>query len=1280
MQHWLANGFISTMARWSFAPRAALAVAALCIAGVHACDRETSELSGTRGGLSMAARQLRGYVTVVDACSFGLTGMEVEPGADAVWWAASGSTPEELEEGWLAAAADVVLDLSAGLPLADEDGSGFFDPDPSDFGDPDSFANVPAGVAYVELAAGVEWGTISTLALRELGNATDGVAEDASRDEVLLDRARNGRTLGFVVLQKIRPGAEQVLVDYPTLFDNCLQLSEDLRVRWSIVPAVGDAPSTIELGLEAPLRRGQYMGFGPATPGATNRRMGGADAAVMGYKLSAEDEPFLLDVKMTSYATCNYGAAQSELAGVCEDSSLAGGAEGVDNLDLVYAHRQSGITFVRWSRALDTGDAVYDYPLTPGTPQDFVWAVGSSSPSSGGGVGDVAPWKGPALNYHGPNPETDAHEVEGVDVGATGYRTCGVPKPAPTQEQIADSVVRVDSDGFDGRFDKSTMLSGGSAQLFWTVDEGRGEIRLGARFLNPANWVSIAFGERMIGSHAYVGYFNQEQGVLRVDTYDMTDITADGVRPISAPLSVANAVLRNDGGMSLEVWRPLDMSDGRPPLDPGSDQPIVWAYGDTWEYEPVAANEHVDRSARPTIINLKTGSASEGGADARLLIHSWLMGVSWGVLIPGAVLAARFLRNNGAKLVILQELVTRGAGTWFKIHSNLVMTASVATLIGGILSLWEAEEHGSRHLQSTHADIGVATLVLLVAQFVIAQIRPPGAPPKPLKRVVWEYTHRILAAAAGGSAIACLVTGVIELERHGAGDTDRQLIVVLVWLGFVVLSFVTLECASRRVAKAEPLVKADSAQSSNGAQSLELSNIHSEEDAGAADGADAEPGATEDSSTETGQLSSSQGTALPSAKSGMPQLCGSTLLLLAAGLAVVMLPLILWAYGIIGGSTGIAAPMPVGGSDGEGSVALRPNVPISGPRDGWYARIVEDNTNGACRAFPVAHVGDGWCDDFAPFNTAACSWDGGDCCNVTAPLFDCKDPDSSHYGEAAPKGASWPVPRNPRYKVPNRPITGQSFHGSYTNYYEFSGGKRDNEVRIAEGQPEYFDPDTWEITIGGLVAEEITITAQELIDLFGIEERVYRHRCVEAWSVVVPWAGFPMAKLIEWVKPDAEAQYVQFTTWDNADVRTGAARWPWPYVEGLTLEEAAGEMAFFGVGAYQDDLFAVNGGPIRAVLPYKYGFKSAKAIRRIDFVVDRPVTFWDGVSVEYGFFANVNPSRPHRRWSQARETAFSTDAGGNTVSERIDTLLYNGYEARVSYLYEELADEEDVFF
>ena len=229
----------------------------------------------------------------------------------------------------------------------------------------------------------------------------------------------------------------------------------------------------------------------------------------------------------------------------------------------------------------------------------------------------------------------------------------------------------------------------------------------------------------------------------------------------------------------------------------------------------------------------------------------------------------------------------------------------------------------------------------------------------------------------------------------------------------------------------------------------------------------------------------------------------------------------------------------------------------------------------------------------------------------------------------------------------------------YNNYYEFTTSK-EGVATLAKD----FPTSPWQVEVGGLVHNPRVYDIDDL-RAFPQEERIYRLRCVEAWSMVIPWTGFPLASLLAEVEPMTSARYVTFTTKLDDEHMPGLMSpfYPWPYTEGLRLDEAMNDLALLVTGLYGKELAPQNGAPIRLAVPWKYGFKSIKAIVRIDLVEEQPPTLWNAIAPqEYGFYANVNPQVPHPRWSQASERRIGE-------SGRRETLLFNGYADQVSSLY-----------
>lgn len=258
----------------------------------------------------------------------------------------------------------------------------------------------------------------------------------------------------------------------------------------------------------------------------------------------------------------------------------------------------------------------------------------------------------------------------------------------------------------------------------------------------------------------------------------------------------------------------------------------------------------------------------------------------------------------------------------------------------------------------------------------------------------------------------------------------------------------------------------------------------------------------------------------------------------------------------------------------------------------------------------------------------------------------------------------YPAKHNDTYKL-DVPLTKAEDAANYNNFYEFGMSKDivDASQRLAT-RP-------WSIQVDGLVEKPFEIGFDDLVRKLPLEERLYRFRCVEAWAMAVPWTGIPLKSFVNLAKPLSGAKYIRFETFLNPRVAPGQnQRWyPWPYVEGLTIAEAANDLPLLVTGIYGKPLPTQHGAPLRLITPWKYGFKSVKSIRKISFVAERPKTFWEALQAsEYGFWANVNPAVPHPRWSQASEQVLGS-------RDRRPTLIYNGYGEQVAGLYKGLEGE-----
>lgn len=279
---------------------------------------------------------------------------------------------------------------------------------------------------------------------------------------------------------------------------------------------------------------------------------------------------------------------------------------------------------------------------------------------------------------------------------------------------------------------------------------------------------------------------------------------------------------------------------------------------------------------------------------------------------------------------------------------------------------------------------------------------------------------------------------------------------------------------------------------------------------------------------------------------------------------------------------------------------------------------------------------------------------------LSAPLMGCaedKKPDAKNESAAA---KLYPAKRNPEYN-PKWDLTDEKIAANYNNFYEFSLNKE--EVAKLVGP---FQISPWSVEVDGLVEKPMKLDLDEILKIAPLEERVYRFRCVEAWSMIVPWTGFPLSKLIERCKPKAEAKFVRFVTVNRPEQMPGMKRIYqklWPYFEGLRMDEAMHPLTMVVTGIYGKPLPKQHGAPIRVIVPWKYGYKSPKSIAKIEFVDKQPPTFWETLAAnEYPFESNVDPAVPHPRWSQATERDINT-------GDRVRTLAYNGYADAVAKLY-----------
>ncbi len=263
-----------------------------------------------------------------------------------------------------------------------------------------------------------------------------------------------------------------------------------------------------------------------------------------------------------------------------------------------------------------------------------------------------------------------------------------------------------------------------------------------------------------------------------------------------------------------------------------------------------------------------------------------------------------------------------------------------------------------------------------------------------------------------------------------------------------------------------------------------------------------------------------------------------------------------------------------------------------------------------------------------------------------------------------PSSGLYPAKQNEKFTL-DRAVTEEKINLNYNNFYEFSPNKS-----LAK-QPQALKLRPWTVKIDGMVEKPLEIGIDDLLKQMPLEERLYRHRCVEAWSMAIPWSGFPLAKLVELAKPLTSATYLRMETFFDKTMAPEQRKsyLPWPYTEGLTMAEATNELAFLVTGAYGKPVSKQQGAPLRLAVPWKYGFKSIKSITKFTFTDQRPKSYWEALQAsEYGFWANVNPQVPHPRWSQATEEVIGTN-------KRVPTQLFNGYGEQVADIYKGLDKE-----
>ncbi|KAI4297374.1 hypothetical protein L6164_037268 [Bauhinia variegata] len=828
------------------------------------CTR-TSPLVGLESEFEMVQHQLRGYMKIIDDCSFRVSEFDMLSGSDVHWWGASGIEFDN---------------LTTGFNISDHKLNGTYKNS--------SFV--------VQLRKNVTWDMIQVLAVWDQPTASD-------FGHVFLGELMNSTT-GAPTLAPAPSSSTHA--DYgeskghflkkQTMFDNCKVLSDSFRVRWTL----NVKEDSIEIGLEAATGIMNYMAFGWASPNATSEFMIGSDVTVTGFK--EDGLPFVDDFFITKYSECTKGEDGS-VQGVCPDAIYEGSDRIglVNNTELLYGHRRDGVSFIRYRRPLIHVDKKYDHQVNHTANMRVIWAIGSIKPpdtlrpyylpqNHGGAPFEsfghlvlnvsehmndcVGPLdaedkedqdiitadakiplvvsSGPALHYpNPPNPakvlyinkkEAPLLRVErgvpvkfliqaGHDVAfyitsdpiggnatlrnltetiyAGGPEAEGV-QASPTElvwaphrntpdhiyyhslyEQKMGWKVELVDGGLSDMYKNSVVLDDQQVTFFWTLSKD--SISIAARAEKKSGYLAIAFGSGMVNSYAYVGWIDAN-GVGRVNTYWIDGKDASSIHQTVENLTYVRCKTENDI-ITLEFTRPLNPSCNRASkpecsniIDPTTPLKVVWALGTTWSNEHLSErNMHSAKSSRPIRVLPMRGSAeAEQDLLPVLAVHGFMMFLAWGILLPGGILAARYLKH------------LKGDG-WYQIHVYLQYSGLTIVLLGLLFAM--AELRGF-YVSSAHVKFGIAAVFLACIQPVNASLRPPkpaNGEEVPLKRLVWEYFHIIVGRAAFVVGIAALFSGLKHLgERYGVENVHGLNWALMGWFIVGTLIVVYLEYRERK--------------------------------------------------------------------------------------------------------------------------------------------------------------------------------------------------------------------------------------------------------------------------------------------------------------------------------------------------------------------------------------------------------------------------------------------------------------------------------------------------
>lgn len=598
----------------------------------------------------------------------------------------------------------------------------------------------------LEIASGTgvtfwdDYGQVSDVVIQ--GNISDVSLQVPLREGVVLARMQTlyaredgGRNIGSVLIATLTSNGHRE----PYIMQNCFQISPKMRIRWNLID-----DERIDIGIEGVVSTDGYMAFGVANPSASKSLMGGSDVAYAGFR---GGRPFLVDGYISGYEECNYGVNADDLFGACDDYSWAGGDASASNLEIQYAHQFEGVTFVRYRRKLRTSDYRFDHEITPNKSQNFIWAMGGthssweeeqaapptipSSPTPaprvydggafdplnlfGPGSGAAAlrgdnPFDGPQMRFHGSVNYGEIHDLllGGSDRVYSCYTLAG-----------ADTDPVVESEGeeaFADTFAESLFLDEfGKIKFYWTLDEASETVRFGLLSKKKVGWLSLALGNEMTGSYAYVGWDGLDNTVTpSFESYILKGLDASQV--VISPENVTGAeVFRVDDFLAMSFSRPLKGVEGAPDIDPQNVQ-LLWAVGASWTRGPLdnVAHYHFDRSGTSIELNLLSGSAQSIGLNSMYIWHGWLMWVSWCALVPVSIFGARHFRNFEGTF-------------WLQFHTYVNYLCAALVMCGtwfAVLLEFELHRPGAFDSNaSLHSKLGVAAVILMAVQVLLALMR-----------------------------------------------------------------------------------------------------------------------------------------------------------------------------------------------------------------------------------------------------------------------------------------------------------------------------------------------------------------------------------------------------------------------------------------------------------------------------------------------------------------------------------------------------------------------------